>query len=122
MFKALLLIAVGVGAIKFLHKDAVSTVVHWTQVLRVDPENRFVHAMLARIFRVTPGQLKELSVGTFFYAGLFAVEGVGRLMRKRWAEYFTIVTTSGFIPLEIIVFVYGVRSRHNRRHTFRASG
>jgi uncharacterized membrane protein (DUF2068 family) len=50
---------------------------------------------------VTPKQLKELSVGTFFYAGLFAIEGIGLLMRKRWAEYFTIITTSGLIPLEI---------------------
>jgi uncharacterized membrane protein (DUF2068 family) len=101
LLKALLLIAVGIGAIKLLHKDLVGTVVHWTQVLGVDPDNRFVHGMLVRIFRATPKQLKELSVGTFLYAGLFAVEGVGLLLGKRWAEYFTIVTTSGLIPLEI---------------------
>jgi uncharacterized membrane protein (DUF2068 family) len=101
LFKALLLIAVGIGAIKFLHKDVASTVMHWTQVLRVDPDNRFVHGMLVRVFRVTPKQLKELSVGTILYAGLFAAEGLGLLLRQRWAEYFTIVTTSGLIPLEI---------------------
>jgi uncharacterized membrane protein (DUF2068 family) len=101
LFKALLLIAVGIGAIKLLHKDIVSTVVHWTQLLRVDSDNRFVHGMLVKIFHATPKQLKELSVGTFLYAGLFATEGIGLLLRKRWAEYFTIVTTSGLIPLEI---------------------
>ena len=101
LLKALLLIAVGIGAIKFLHKDVVSTVVHWTQMLHVDRDNRFVHGMLVRVLRVTPTQLKELSVGTFFYASLFAAEGVGLLLRKRWAEYFTIVTTTGLIPLEI---------------------
>jgi len=101
LFKALLLIVVGVGAIKFLHKDVATTVMHWTQVLRVDPDNRFVHRLLVKIFRVTPKQLKELSVGTFFYAGLFATEGLGLLFRRRWAEYFTIVTTAGLIPLEI---------------------
>lgn len=101
LFKALLLIAAGIGAIKLLHKDVGSTVAHWTQVLGLDPENRLVHGMLVKIFRVTPKQLKELSVGTFLYAGLFAIEGVGLLLRKRWAEYFTIVTTSGLIPLEI---------------------
>ena len=73
----------------------------WTEVLRVDPDNRYVHGLLVRAFRVTPKQLKELSLGTFLYAGLFATEGVGLLLRKRWAEYFTIVTTSLFIPLEI---------------------
>jgi uncharacterized membrane protein (DUF2068 family) len=101
LFKALLLIAVGIGAIKFLHKDLASTVMHWVQVLRVDPDNRFAHGILMRIFRATPKQLKELSVGTFLYAGLFATEGIGLLLRKRWAEYFTIVTTGGLIPLEI---------------------
>jgi uncharacterized membrane protein (DUF2068 family) len=101
LLKALLLIAAGIGAIRLLHRDVAETVMHWTQVLRVDPDNRFLHGLLLRIFRVTPKQLKELSVGTFIYAGLFATEGIGLLLRKRWAEYFTIVTTSGLIPLEI---------------------
>ncbi len=101
LLKALALIAVGAGAVHLLHKDVASTVMHWIEVLRVDPDNRLVHGILTKIFRVTPKQLKELSVGTFFYAGMFATEGVGLLLRKRWAEYFTIVTTGALIPLEI---------------------
>jgi uncharacterized membrane protein (DUF2068 family) len=102
LFKAVLLITVAIGGIKLLHKDVASTVMHWTLVLRVDPDNRFVHGLLLRIFRLTPTQLKELSLGTFLYAGLFATEGLGLLLRRRWAEYFTIVTTGGLIPLEIL--------------------
>jgi uncharacterized membrane protein (DUF2068 family) len=105
LFKALLLIAVGIGALKFLHKDLAGTVMHWVRVLGVDPGNRFIHGILVRIFRLTPKQLRELSVGTFFYAALFATEGVGLLLRKLWAEYFTIVTTGGLIPLEIYELV-----------------
>jgi uncharacterized membrane protein (DUF2068 family) len=77
-------------------------VTHWTQILRVDPDNRLIHGVLVRILRMTPKQLKELSIGTFLYAGLFAIEGFGLVLRKRWAEYFTIVTTGGLIPLEIL--------------------
>ena len=101
LFKSLLLIVAGIGAIKLLHKDLASTAMHWVQVLRVDPENRYIHGVLVRIFRVTPKQLRELSVGTFIYAGLFLTEGFGLLLRKHWAEYFTIITTGLFIPLEI---------------------
>jgi uncharacterized membrane protein (DUF2068 family) len=101
LFKALLLMAVGIGAIRLLHKDLSGAVLHWVQVLRVDPDNRYVHGILVKIFRVTPKQLKELSVGTFIYAGLFLTEGMGLLLRKHWAEYFTIITTGLFIPLEI---------------------
>jgi uncharacterized membrane protein (DUF2068 family) len=100
LFKALLLVAIGFGAIHFLHHDAQAALLHWAQVLHVDPEGRFVHKLLVKVFNVTPKQLKELSVGIFFYAGLFATEGIGLLLRKRWAEYVTIVTTSGLIPLE----------------------
>jgi uncharacterized membrane protein (DUF2068 family) len=101
LFKALLLIVAGIGAIRLLHKDLASTAMHWVQVLRVDPDNRYIHGVLVRIFRVTPRQLRELSVGTFIYAGLFLTEGFGLLLRKHWAEYFTIITTGLFIPLEI---------------------
>jgi uncharacterized membrane protein (DUF2068 family) len=101
LFKALLLIAAGIGAIKLLHKDLAGTVMHWVQVLRVDPDNRYIHGILVRIFRVTPKQLRELSLGTFIYAGLFLTEGFGLLLRKHWAEYFTIITTGLFIPLEL---------------------
>lgn len=101
LVKAILLIVAGIGAVRLLHKDVAGTVLHWTRVLRVDPDNRYVHGALTRIFRITPKQLRELSLGTFIYAGLFATEGMGLLLRKHWAEYFTLITTGAFIPLEI---------------------
>jgi uncharacterized membrane protein (DUF2068 family) len=101
LLKAVALITVGIGAIHFLHRDVGRALMHWIEVLRVDPDSRFVHGLLARVFRVNPKQLKELSVGTFIYAALFAVEGIGLLLRKRWAEYFTIITTGGLIPIEV---------------------
>jgi uncharacterized membrane protein (DUF2068 family) len=101
LVKALLLILAGVTALKLLHGDIPAALMHWTRVLRVDPDNRIVHRVLVRLLRVTPRQLSELSVGTFVYATLFSIEGVGLLLRKRWAEYFTIVTTGGLIPVEI---------------------
>ena len=101
LFKALVLIAVGIGALRYLHKDVAASVTHWVNVLRVDPDNRFIHPLLAKAFSVTPKQLKELSAGTFFYATLLGIEGIGLLLRKHWAEYFTIITTGALLPLEI---------------------
>jgi len=101
LFKATLLIAVGIGAHKLLHRDVAETVLYWVDILRVDPDNRFIHRLLARLFAVTPAQLRAASVGTFVYAALLLTEGLGLLLRKRWAEYFTIITTAGLIPLEV---------------------
>jgi len=104
--KAVMLIAVGIGALKLLHRDVATSVAHWVHALRVDPDNRLIHAGLVKIIGVTPRQLKELSAGTFVYAALFATEGIGLLSRKRWAEYFTIVSTGGLIPLEVYELVH----------------
>ena len=101
LVKALALIAVGIGALKYLHKDLATSALHWVDVLRVDPDNRFIHPLLAKLFSVTPRQLKELSAGTFFYAALLGIEGTGLLLRKHWAEYFTIITTGALLPLEV---------------------
>jgi uncharacterized membrane protein (DUF2068 family) len=46
-------------------------------------------------------KLKELSIGTFFYSALFFTEGFGLALRKRWAEYLTIVSTASLLPLEV---------------------
>jgi uncharacterized membrane protein (DUF2068 family) len=104
--KAVLLIAAGIGALKLLHKDMGDTVMHWVNVLRVDPDNRYIHRLLAKIFAVTPKQLKELSVGTFFYAALLLTEGVGLVLRKHWAEYFTVISTAALLPLEVYELIH----------------
>jgi uncharacterized membrane protein (DUF2068 family) len=106
--KGVLLLIVGIGALRLLHRDVAETVTHWIDILRVDPDNRHIHRLLARVFAITPAQLRAASVGTFFYAGLLLTEGTGLLLRKRWAEYFTIITTAGLIPLEIYELVHRV--------------
>lgn len=99
--KGLSLLIVGFGLLKLLHRDVASVTEHWIEVLRVDPDNRFIHRVLLKVFNVTPKQLKELSVGTFVYAAIFLTEGTGLLARKHWAEYMTLISTGLFIPLEV---------------------
>ncbi len=104
--KGILLLIVAIGAHKLLHRDVANTVAHWVDVLRVDPDNRYIHRLLTRALSVTPAQLKAASAGTFIYSGLLLTEGIGLLLRKRWAENFTIITTAGLIPLEIYEIVH----------------
>jgi uncharacterized membrane protein (DUF2068 family) len=101
LFKALVLFAVGIGAVKLLHKDLAFEVERWADLFRVDPNNRYIHHLLERLSVLDARKLREFSVGTFFYSALLLTEGTGLLLRKRWAEYFTIIATSSFIPLEV---------------------
>jgi uncharacterized membrane protein (DUF2068 family) len=110
LFKGLVLFAVGIGAVKLLHKDVAFEVERWADLFRVDPNNQYIHRLLARLSILDARKLKELSVGTFFYSALLLTEGVGLLLGKRWAEYFTIIATSSFIPLEVYELTKRVNS------------
>lgn len=105
LLKALALIAVGIGALKLLHKDVAGVVEAWVNAFRVDPHNHYIHLVLQKLSLVDDKKLKELSVGTFIYAAVFLTEGTGLAFRKRWAEYFTIITTGSFLPLEVYELV-----------------
>lgn len=101
LLKACSLIALGVGALKLLHRDVAAVVEHWINMFQVDPRNHFINLLLTKLSNFDDRRLKALSVGTFIYAGIFLVEGVGLTLQKRWAEYFTIITTSSLLPIEI---------------------
>ncbi len=101
LLKGFALLGVGIGALKLLHKDMAEVVEQWVNIFRVDPHNHFIHSLLVKLAILDERRLKELSIGTFIYSGLFLTEGAGLALRKRWAEYFTIITTSSLLPLEI---------------------
>ena len=105
LIKGLALLALGVGALKMLHKDVAAEVAQWIDILRVDPHNHYIRQALAKLGMVDDQKLKALSIGTFFYSALFLTEGVGLALRKRWAEYLTIVSTASLLPLEIYEIV-----------------
>jgi uncharacterized membrane protein (DUF2068 family) len=101
LLKGLALLAVGIGALKLLHKDVASEVERWVNYLRVDPQNHYIHKLLAKLGLLDDRKLKELSVGTFFYSALLLTEGLGLAFKQRWAEYFTIISTASLLPLEV---------------------
>jgi uncharacterized membrane protein (DUF2068 family) len=106
LVKSAALITLGIGALMLVHDgDAYSTLCHVVSEVRLDPDNRAIHAAIAKISGLDARRLGELSVGTFVYAGVFLVEGTGLLLRKRWAEYLTTVVTGSFIPFEIYEMV-----------------
>lgn len=101
LVKGLALLALGFGELHYLHRDLAREVAHWIDLLRVDPHNHYLLWVMEKVANVDEKKLRELSVGTFFYAGLFLCEGIGLSLRKRWAEYLTIVSTASLMPVEV---------------------
>jgi uncharacterized membrane protein (DUF2068 family) len=106
LLKGFALIAVGIGALHLLHRDVAAVTDQWVNAFRVDPHNHYIHWLLEKLAKVDDHKLRELSVGTFIYAAVFLTEGTGLAFRKRWAEYFTIITTASFLPLELYEIIH----------------
>jgi uncharacterized membrane protein (DUF2068 family) len=100
-FKGAFLIVFAFGLLKFLHRDVGEVVEDFANKLRVDPDNRYLGALLAKLNLLDDKKLKVLSGLTFAYSALFLTEGTGLFFEKRWAEFFTIIATASFIPLEL---------------------
>ena len=101
LLKGVALLALGIGALKLLHKDVEAIVVHWINVFQVDPHSHYLQLLLEKLSILDDRRLKELSAGTFIYSAIFLTEGAGLAFRKSWAEYLTIITTASLLPLEV---------------------
>jgi len=110
LVKGLGLLILGIGVLKLLHTDVAAEVAQWIDILRVDPHNHYIQEALAKLGMVDDRKLKALSVGTFFYSALYLTEGIGLSLRKRWAEYVTIISTASLLPLEIYEIVKHVNA------------
>jgi uncharacterized membrane protein (DUF2068 family) len=101
LLKGVLLVVVGVAALKLLHRDLASLVEEWAATLGIAQNSRFVGRALSTAAALTPNRVRDLIVGSFLYASLFLTEGVGLWLLKRWAMWFTVIITGSFLPLEI---------------------
>ena len=101
LVKATLLVAAGVTAVGLLNPAHAHAVSRWAMELAADRHYRVLDMVVTRLIDVDEKTLRVLSAGSFLYAALFYVEGVGLFYDKRWAEYLTIITTAGLIPFEL---------------------
>ena len=47
--KGVSLLIIAFGLLRLLHRDVAEVTQHWIEVLRVDPDNRFIHRALMKI-------------------------------------------------------------------------
>jgi uncharacterized membrane protein (DUF2068 family) len=69
------------------------------------PGRDTLHHAASKLWSMDGGGARRLAAGTLAYAAVFAVEGIGLVRRKRWAEWLTVVVTASFIPIEIYELV-----------------
>lgn len=72
-----------------------------TDQLGWNVDNSWVVEEIHRLFSLSETTLTWVAVALIAYAGLQITEAVGLWLVKRWGEYFAVIATSIFLPLEI---------------------
>jgi uncharacterized membrane protein (DUF2068 family) len=101
ILKAALFLAAALGVLSVVHKDTQSELKKVLRVFRISGDRIAVKKLLVSADVMDAPRKKVVSLILAIYAVLFATEGTGLLLRKRWGEWFTAILTSTGIPLEI---------------------
>jgi uncharacterized membrane protein (DUF2068 family) len=99
--KAVFFLALGIGALRLVHRNLGEVFLKVATVLHFDPEGRFVGMLQDKVDLINGHQLRELSKWTLLYAALSMVEGVGLMMEQTWAEYLTLTLTICALPIDL---------------------
>jgi uncharacterized membrane protein (DUF2068 family) len=100
LLKVLLLLAVAYGELRLRDASIAAKLLSWAQARPYGLEHRVVTQLLEWFSGLSVSRINALRMVTLAYAAVFAVEGVGLWMQKRWAEWLTTIITASLIPLE----------------------
>ncbi len=100
LISSVLLVGLGIGIFKQVGGDPEAEIEHIVAALKLDPGNKYIHTALEAVSGITIRQLYLISAGTFVYAILYAIEGIGLVLHRKWGEYFTVFITGSLIPFE----------------------
>ena len=100
ILKVVLLLAVAYGELRLSDASIAAKLLSWAQDRPYGLERHFVMQSLEWFSGLSANRVHALRLVTLVYAAVFAVEGVGLWMEKRWAEWLTTIITASLIPLE----------------------
>jgi uncharacterized membrane protein (DUF2068 family) len=104
LLKVLLLLLAAYGELRLHDASLSAKLVTWVQARPSRLEHDVVSWVLQKLSGMNESEVRALQFGTFTYAAVFAVEGIGLWMQKRWAEWLTTIVTASLIPLEVWEF------------------
>jgi uncharacterized membrane protein (DUF2068 family) len=100
LVKVLLLLGVAYGELRLRDASLAAKLLSWAQARPYGLEHRIVSQLLEWFSGLSVTRIHALRIVTLAYAAIFAIEGIGLWMEKRWAEWLTTIITASLIPLE----------------------
>ena len=99
--KAVFFGALAAGALKLVHQNVGDLALRAVDILKIDPEGRLASLVMDKADMISSHHLRQAGMLSFAYACVCVVEGIGLMLEKTWAEYFTLILTISFLPWEL---------------------
>jgi len=103
IIKAIVLVALGVGLLVAGRKGWLDMWATWAEnQLNLNVGRNIIVQLLLRLLAYIGAfnHITILAISAMAYAALEGTEGIGLAMRRRWAEYLTVIATGILIPYE----------------------
>ena len=100
LVKAVFFLVAAVGVFHLVDRDTHVELTRLLHVFRISGDHRLVRSLLRKANVITDPDKRILTWVLLLYTVLYAVEGTGLLLRKRWAEYFAVLMTAIPLPFE----------------------
>ena len=99
--KVVLLLLVAYGELRLRDASLVAKLLSWASARPYGLEHRMVSQLVEWFSGLSSSRAEALRLVTLGYAAVFAIEGIGLWMQKRWAEWLTVVITASLVPFEV---------------------
>ena len=111
LVKAVFFLVAAVGVFHLVDRDTHVELTRLLHVFRISGDHAFVRTLLLKADLITDPDKRILTEVLLLYTVLYTIEGVGLLLRQRWAEYFAVAMTVIPLPFEVHTLLYhAVRS------------
>jgi uncharacterized membrane protein (DUF2068 family) len=106
--KGLLVLLAGFGLLACIHQDIHAAAMRLVSHFHLNPASSYPRIFLDLTERVNDSKLWAMALAAAAYALLRLIEAVGLWFRKKWAEWFAVLTGSIYLPLELFEIMRGV--------------
>jgi len=104
--KGALVLLTGLGLLAFIHRDLHNAAEEIVRHFHLNPARHYPRIFLDAAAHVTDTQLRLLALSAFLYSVVRFVETFGLWRRKRWAEWFAVLSGGIYIPVELFEVIH----------------
>jgi len=101
LVKVIILLLAAWGEVQLHDATLTAKILSWASARPHGLEHDLVTRAISWFSGLSESRVHQVRLITLIYAAVFAVEGIGLWMQRRWAEWLTTIITASLIPLEL---------------------